>query len=172
MRRAGVHQVWKEGCRESERRHQLGIPFPVLHREQTRGGCVRPLGDTGAGEEECQRVRHQQNRVGEVEASALLFGSELVQRVEREVLQAVAAIEEVEGHAGVDSGHPGLVALVPVVEGLPQQSIAAQQDVVDGPRVDSDAGDARLPAHCLGQPPECVGVEAGEVPVQSRGEPD
>ena len=70
---------------------------PDVHADEARRRRVRALGHLRARELEADQVGHEQQGIGEVEASARVsFDGELVDRVERQELQAVAAVEPVE----------------------------------------------------------------------------
>ena len=69
------------------------------------------------------------------------------------------------------AGDGGLVAFVAVVERLAEQPVAAEQAVVDGPRVDADRRRTRLLPERVGEALREIAVQAGEVPVQPRREP-
>ena len=60
------------------------------------------------------------------------------------------------------SGSP----LVPVVEWIVDQAVAAQQPIVDGPGVNADANQIRLRADSLAQSDKRVPVQLEDAPVQ------
>ena len=77
-RLAGGHDGCEHGCREPEPLDELVVPLARLDAEEPGRRRVRALGHLGAGELEADEVGHEQERVGEVEASARLLGGELV----------------------------------------------------------------------------------------------
>ncbi len=142
------------------------IPGAGLHVQQACRRGVGPFGDAGTGEEEGEEVRDEERGVGVVSE---LVRPELVERVEREELQAVAGVELLERDQGVDLVHAAGGAVVAVVERLGEQLTGTQEAVVDRPRVDADGLDVRFPAHRFREAVEDMGDEGVEVPVQTVG---
>ena len=122
-----------------EANHQLGVPLPGRDVQQPGRRGVGALGGLVAREAARDQVRDEQQAVG---LGRERVGGQLVERVERQVLKAVAPIEllrtDERGH-GV--GSPSRALLVAVVERLPDEPAGAHQPVVDGPGVDTDRGE-------------------------------
>ena len=87
---AGVDQGGEERHVEAEPHHQLGVPLAGRDVEQAGRRGVGALGDVVAGQRGGHQVGDQQDlgRLAEP-----VVGGELVDRVEGQVLQAVAAVE-------------------------------------------------------------------------------
>jgi hypothetical protein len=80
------------------------------------GRRVGAFGDAGSGQQVGDEVRDEQRDLGLAQS---LLGGVLVQGVEGQELEAVAAIELLERHAAVDGVDAARRALVAIVEGLP-----------------------------------------------------
>ena len=160
----GVDEVGEERRVEAEADHQLGVPGAGGDVEQPGGGGVGALGDVVAGQGGSDQVGDQQDRVGLGQAAV---GGELVERVEGQVLQAVAPVELLRADQVGDGGRtlrrPPLVA---VVERLPEEPAVAQPAVVDGPGVDADRGERPLGVR-RGQAGDRVVDQRRDVPVQA-----
>jgi hypothetical protein len=126
-----IHERREDARRQAELLGELEVPFLRGDIEQASRRRVGALGDLLAGEEPREEVGHEQHRVGRI-GHALLAG-ELVERVERQELQAVAAVQLFEARHVVHGLDAGGGALVAVVEGRAEHAVAAQQRVVDGP---------------------------------------
>ena len=143
-RLAGTHERANTDAGRPSLLDELVVPFAGLHAEEPGRRRIRALGEPCARELEPHEIGHEQEGVGDVEASARVgqFGRELVERVERKELQAVAAVELVERRDRVHRLDATPVALVAVVERLGEHAVAAQERVVDGPGVHADRRDA------------------------------
>jgi hypothetical protein len=135
-----------------------------VHAEQSRGRGVRALGNADAGDPVRDEVGDEQGGLG---LGRAVIRGELVQRGERQELQAVAGVQLGERHSCVHHVDAAGAAFVAVVERLGPQRVALQQPVVDRPGVDADALDRGLAAHRLGEAVEDVLHERLEVPVQA-----
>jgi hypothetical protein len=82
--------------------------------------------DAFAGQAIGQQVRDQQSRLHPVQAPFQPVDRELIQRVERQELQAILRIQRGERNAGVHGIHPLCGPLVAVVERLVDQLSGAQ----------------------------------------------
>ncbi len=169
-RLARAHERCEDGCRQPEPPDQLVVPLARLDADESGRRCVRALRELRTRELIGDEVGHEQQRIGQVEASALAFGCELVERVEGQELQPVAAVQLRERDGRVHGLDTSGVPVVAVVEGLAEHAVAPEQRVVDGPRVDADARGGRLGAERLPEPREHAAVQAREVPVQPRRE--
>src|SRR5690606_12839524 len=95
---------------------------------------------------------------------------ELVDRVERQELQARHPVEEVVAEFGADALHHPVGEGVAVADGVADEPPGGvQEPVVYGPRVHADRDQAGRGA---AQAVEDVAVEAENVPVQGAGDPD
>ena len=159
----------EDGCRQSESPDELVVPLTRLDADEPGRRRVRALRELRPRELEGDEVGHEQEGIGQVEAS-VAFCCQLVERVERQELQPVAPVQLRERHDRVHGIDPARVAVVAVVERLAEHAVAPEQRVVDGPRVDADARGVGLGAERLTEPREHVAVEPGEVPVQARRE--
>jgi hypothetical protein len=165
---AGVDEGRQQPGRHTDAARELEIPLAAEPEEPRRRG-VRALGDLGAREPEREQVGNEQGPVGDLDRPARRdLGRELIDGVERQVLQAVSGVELGERDARVQRLGRPRVPLVAVVERHPEHRAAPQQRVVDGPRVDADRGDLVD----LTEPGEHAAVELDDVPVQSVGERD
>ncbi len=108
------------------------VPLPRAYVQQPGRRRVGALGDHLAGQPVADQVGDQQHPLGLVGEAV---GGELIDRVERQELQAVAGIQVRERHAGVDALHARGRALVPVVERHAQHAVRPHEGVVDRPRV-------------------------------------
>ncbi len=128
---------------------------PVVRR-------VRALGGLDAG----QPVAEEVGTRSPVRQHGVGVGGELEDGVERQVLETVAPVQLVGGHAGVDGVDAVLVPSVPVVGGQAEQASLAEESVVHRPRVDADARQVGV----LGAGPAESGhdlpVQLDDVPVQ------
>src|SRR5690606_7290128 len=159
-----------EGRQDARRDAQLLQEFPrpgaVADVQQPGRGRVGALGADLAGEPVAEQVRDQQQgaRPGQV------VRRELVDRVERQELQARHPVEEVVAEFGADALHHPVGAGVAVVDGVADEAPGGvQEPVVYGPRVHADRDQAGRGA---AQAVEDVAVEAENVPVQGAGDPD
>ena len=144
---------------------------PRAHVEQPGRGGVRALGDGRAGQP-VARAGRGPAAAASARRPASALGGQLVERVERQELQAVAAVELVGARpCACTRSTPAAGALVAVVERLAEQPAAAQQAVVDRPGVDRrcSPGPAR-PRGRRAQPVERrARYSAEDVPVQPVG---
>src|SRR5690606_17811335 len=97
---------------------------------------------------------------------ALLAG-ELVERVERQELQAVAAVELLKARDVVHGRDSGSRPLVAVVARRAERAVAAHRRVVAGRRGDADRGDARCDAESLAETAAHAPVQRHETPLQA-----
>ena len=188
--RAGRDQRRQNGAQpgEAERVEERIVPRVVAPAQQARRRGVGHLGARLAGQPEREQVGDEQGRVGDLEQRRRL-GGELVQRVEGQELQAVAFEQLGVRHPFVHRSDAPSRALVAVVERCAEQGAlggavaaraggfavavpAAQQAVVDRPRVDADARELGFARERGAQPFECRAVQADDVPVQSVAEDD
>lgn len=166
QRLAGGDGLGEQPAGEAEAVDEDVVPAARAVGVQAGGRRVGLLGARHAGEPEGDEVGDQEHRVGEPEQVGVV-GRELVEGVERQELQSVAGVEELAVGARVRGPHAPRGALVAIVVGVAEQPSAAEQPVVDGPRVDPDARDARLRAHRLSEPARRGPVQREHVPVQA-----
>jgi hypothetical protein len=142
------------------------VPGPRGDIEQTRRRGVGELSLPDTGEPVGDQVRDQQQARRGVQQALVPIDRQLVERVERQELQAVGGVQFRRRNHLADRLDALRGALVPVVERRADDTVTAQQGVVDGPGVDADADQVRLGRHRLAQPFENVAVELKNVPVQ------
>jgi hypothetical protein len=163
---AGLDERRQDPRRDPKFGGELEIPRATARIQQPGGRRVAELCRFDAGEPVVQQIGDQQHAVGETQQIALR--RELEDRVEGQVLQAVARVQLRGGHPRVHCGDAGIAPRVAVVVGHAQRAAPAQQAVVDRPRVDADRDDlaGRL---ALGEREagERLPVQLEQVPVQT-----
>ena len=126
----------RPGCRLARRDR---CPAAGPHVVQPGGGRVRALGAGLTGEPVGEQVGDQQHRPGVPELRRPEGGDQLVDRVERQLLQPVHGVQlggaDLGHHLLPDSVRPTVAMAVGVAE---QRPGLVEQPVVDGPRVDPD----------------------------------
>jgi len=79
-----------------------------------------------------------------IDDSGLMIDSQLVNRVERLKLQPIGCVQGCMIGNLVDKINASVGPLVPIVEGVVDQTVTIDQSVVDSPGVDADASQIRL----------------------------
>ena len=118
--RAGVDELRKDGCRNPEALGEFEVPLAGADVDEAGRRRVRALGDPGPGEQERDEVGDEKR---DVRLGQRLLGDVLVQRVERQVLESVPAVELLERDDRVHRVGAAQRALVPVVEGLGRRAV-------------------------------------------------
>ena len=145
---------------------ELGGPGPRADVVQPGRGGVGALGPHLAGEPVAQQVRQQQRRVAAFSSSGVPAAAELVDRVERQLLDAGAGVQlgrvDLLQHPRGDAVGARVTVGVRLAEQLLPR---VEQPVVHGPGVDPDAVH-RTTGRGRPQPRQHLAVQAGHVPVQ------
>ncbi len=134
----GEHVGW-----QSDLLHQRDIPVACVDREALRGGGDGVLVLLFPGQEEAQQVgRHQQGLGAFQQPGALVLqADELVERVERQTLDAGAAVELGGRNAPAQLGLHGAAAHIAIVVGVAQELVGGvEQPVIQPPGVDAEGG--------------------------------
>ena len=163
---AGIHELGEDTVGKPEPIDQHIVPVAGGDVQQPGRRGVGALGGLAPGQPEVQQVGYEQERVRVIQRTVLPLRPQLVERVEREVLQPVRAIELGRGDHSVHGVGGGDVAVVPVVVGRAHHPIAAQKRIVDRPGVHCHAPQGRLFADGAPQSGERAAVELEDVPVQ------
>ena len=151
---------------EAEPHHQLGVPLARRDVEQPGRRGVGALGDVVAGE---RRSRRGRGSAGSRSASpSRVVGGQLVERVEGQVLQAVAPVELLGADQRGDGGRTLRRRGARRGSGTAGRASrpCAQPPVVDGPGVDADRGERPLGVR-RGEAGDRVVDQRLDVPVQA-----
>ena len=172
--RARPAQRREEAPVVAQRLDQVPRPLPRRRVEQPGRRGVRLLGGGLAGQPVAEQVRDEEHRPGPGERLRAGERGQLVERVERQELDAGPLVEARLAGPLVDEVGAGRVAGVAVVPRIgDEHAVAVEQPEVDAPRVDADArGRLRLAPGGGAQPVEDLAVQPQDVPVEAVGQPD
>ena len=164
---AGVAQRRQDRRRQAEPLGQVDRPTrrcatsysPVVE------ALVRSAPDL-AGEPVGEQVREQQQRLGRLERGRAARGDELVDRVERQLLQAGDGVQLARRRPrrAPASATPSVRRVAVAVRGCRAAAVAVEQPVVDRPGVDADAVAAARRAATSREPAEHLAVDAERRP--------
>ncbi len=160
---AGLAQARQQPCGYADPLGEPGGPGARTHVVQLGRGGVRRLGPHLSGEPQADEVRDEEEARGGGEVG---LRRELVDRVERQVLQARHGEQLLVADRAADPLDDGRGPVVAVAVGVPEQvARRVDQPVVDSPRVHPDARD-RPGCRGGGQAGQDLLAQPTRVPVQ------
>src|SRR5439155_19293960 len=161
--------------RQPEALDQLARPFARPRVEQLRRAGVCPLRKSFARQPIREQVRDQQERLCPLQPAPRCEREQLVERVDRQELDARDRVELVLGHPADRLAHERSPAAVAIRERVRKQRAAGVEEAtVDSPGVDADAAHRRANSRErrreLAEEPERVPVEPVRQADGLRGE--
>ena len=167
-RSPGSRSGGRIAARHADPLGQVDGPLAAGDVVELGGGGVGALGADRPGQPVAEQVGHQQQRLGGLEGRRAAGGDELVDGVERQLLQAGGGVQLLRRHQREHLVEHAVGAPVAVAVGVAEQpAVAVEQAVVDRPGVDPDAVERAAAGHGARRPVSTSRWMPDDVPEQA-----